>query len=30
VNIPVRKHREALVALARALAEDQNGADPDV
>jgi transcriptional regulator with XRE-family HTH domain len=28
VNIPVRKHREAIVALARALAEDQNGADP--
>jgi transcriptional regulator with XRE-family HTH domain len=28
VNIPVRKHREAIVALARALAEDENGHEP--
>ena len=30
VDIPVRKHREAIVALARALAEVENGDDPAV
>ena len=28
VNIPVRKHREAIVAVARALAEVENGDNP--
>jgi transcriptional regulator with XRE-family HTH domain len=28
VNIPVRKHREAIVALARALAEGETGEEP--
>ena len=28
VNIPVRKHREAIVALARALAEGETGDEP--
>ena len=28
LNIPVREHREAIVALARALAEDENGNEP--
>ena len=28
VNIPVRKHQEAIVALARALAEGENGDEP--
>jgi transcriptional regulator with XRE-family HTH domain len=28
VNIPVRKHREAVVAVARALAEVENGDNP--
>ena len=28
VNIPLRKHREAIVAVARALAEVENGEEP--
>jgi hypothetical protein len=28
LNIPVREHREAIVALARALAERENGDEP--